>query len=169
MDLRLVPYQLGDETEAVASHYVMAADGHSGFLLDWDEESTWASWVEKQREAALGHNLAHTRVPATQLAARVGGALVGRVSIRFSLNEYLEREGGHIGYYLLPTFRGKGLGVEMCRQSLIIARSRGVDRVLIVCRDDNAPSAAVAQRCGAVLENTITVEGKGRLRRYWID
>jgi hypothetical protein len=38
----------------------------------------------------------------------------------------------------------------MC-QSLIVARSEGVDRALLVCDDDNAASAAVIERLGGRL------------------
>ena len=37
-------------------------------------------------------------VPATFLVADVDGVLVGRTSIRHELDEFLAREGGHIGY-----------------------------------------------------------------------
>lgn len=126
--------------------------------------------MQRNNDAALGRNLAlRAGVPATQLKAVVDRRIVGRVSVRFELSELLFRIGGHIGYYLLPQFRGRGYGTEMLRQSLIIARSRGVGPVLIICDDENAPSAAVAERCGGVLEAVVPQgEGESAIRRYWI-
>ena len=51
-----------------------------------------------------------------------------------------------------------------------MARSGGVDRLLVVCDDDNIGSAAVIERCGGLLESVITPDdGKPPFRRYWID
>ena len=52
----------------------------------------------------------------------------------------------------------------------MIARSFGVDRVLVTCDDDNAASAAMIERCGGVLDNEVTpINGGGLVRRYWVD
>ena len=41
----------------------------------------------------------------------------------------------------------------------MIARSYGVERVLVTCDDDNAASAAMIERCGGVLESIVEVAG----------
>jgi predicted acetyltransferase len=43
-------------------------------------------------------NLRAGLAPPTLLVADVEGEIVGRTSIRHELNEFLEREAGHIGY-----------------------------------------------------------------------
>lgn len=168
MDLRLLPYVEADERAALVAHHTMARDGHPGFLLDWDETVPWAQWIERKRRWALGLDLPASHVPSTELKALLDGELIGRVSIRFQLNDDLARRGGHIGYYLLPQYRGFGYGTELLRQSLVIARSRGVDAILIVCRDDNTPSAAVAARCGGVLSELVEIDDGVVIRHYWI-
>jgi len=70
-------------------------------------------------------------VPATFLLARVGGDLVGRVSIRHELNDFLAEFGGHIGYAVRPQFRRRGHATEILRQALVVARGEGVERVLV--------------------------------------
>lgn len=171
--LRLRPLRLSDEAAFVAGHEAMAAEGFP-FGLGYEAGMAWADYVEMieaQRRGVLppGGNLL---VPATFLVADVGGVLVGRASIRHELNEVLAHEGGHIGYGVLPGHRGRGYATEMLRQALVIARSVGVDRVLVTCDDDNLASARVIERCGGVLEAVTTRTDGDRVipfRRYWID
>ena len=61
-------------------------------------------------------------VPSTFLVADVGGVIVGRTSIRHELNEFLAREGGHIGYGVLAEHRRRGYATEILRHSLVVAR-----------------------------------------------
>ena len=104
------------------------------------------------------------------LLAVVDGGIVGRVSIRFTLNEYLARAGGHIGYGVRPSMRRRGYATAILRQAVSLARSGGVGRLLVVCDDDNLGSAAVIERCGGLLES-VTHPGDGTppFRRYFID
>ena len=109
-------------------------------------------------------------VPATFLVADVDGVLVGRTSIRHELDEFLAREGGHIGYAVVAEHRRRGYATEILRQSLVLARAVGVDRVLVTCDDDNVGSATVIERCGGVFESLVdSSEGGPPKRRYWID
>jgi predicted acetyltransferase len=57
------------------------------------------------------------------LVADVAGEIVGRTSIRHQLNDFLEREGRHIGYGVLPGHRRRGYATEIPRQSLVITRA----------------------------------------------
>jgi predicted acetyltransferase len=109
-------------------------------------------------------------VPAGFLVADDGGELVGRVSIRFELNAFLADFGGHIGYGVRPAHRGRGYATEILRQSLVIARAEGVDRVLVICDEANVASATVIQRLGGRLEDIrVGEDGATPIARYWID
>jgi len=109
-------------------------------------------------------------VPATFLVAEVGGQVVGRVSIRHELNAYLAEVGGHIGYGVRPGFRRRGYATGILRQSLAVAASVGLERVLVTCDSDNVGSATVIENCGGVLEKIVpSRDGSVPKRRYWVE
>jgi predicted acetyltransferase len=96
MELRLWPYRMNDEAAALAAQAAMIADDFP-FLLYWQIAMPWSDFVAHQFDCRRGINLAEGQVCSVQLAADVEGQFVGRVSIRFELNEYLAQRGGHIG------------------------------------------------------------------------
>ena len=140
----------------------------SRFGLHLDEADPWSAYVVRLANFARGISLDEGRVADTFLVAQVAGTIVGRTSIRHELNEFLAREGGHIGYGVLPAHRRKGYATEILRQSLIIARSLGVERPLLICDADNAGSARVIETCGGQLETIAETSEGERIRRYWI-
>ncbi|MHB8379124.1 MAG: GNAT family N-acetyltransferase [Acidimicrobiales bacterium] len=176
MALRLRPYGQGDQSAALAAHEALLADDFH-FLLGWEATMSWTDFLHALDEQRRGVNLAENRVRAVQLVAEADGELVGRVSVRFELNEYLATTGGHIGYAVVPAHRKKGFATEMLRQSLVVIRAEGVDRVLMTCLDGNIGSRRVIESCGGKFESVVPLEegqtlcvddGKG-VRRYWID
>lgn len=167
MSLRLRPMTGGDEHVARQAHEELARDGFA-FLLDLRDGEPWPAYVERHRRLHRGLDVPPDRVPATFLLACVDGEVVGRVSVRHELNAWLLRHGGHIGYGVRPAHRGRGWATEVLRQSLVVARAEGVDRVLITCDDDNAASAATITRCGGVLADVVPGPD-GPTRRYWVD
>ena len=106
-------------------------------------------------------------VESTWLLADVDGAVVGRSSIRFELNDFLLAQGGHIGYAVRPGHRRHGYATEILRQSLVVAHAGGVQEVLVTCDDDNVGSVKAIEANGGVLENVVDVGGVP-VRRYWI-
>ncbi|GHJ44077.1 acetyltransferase [Catellatospora sp. TT07R-123] len=96
------------------------------------------------------------------------GEIVGSISLRHELNDFLLHAGGHIGYGIRPAARGRGLAGWALAEVLGHARALGLDRVLVTCKDDNTASARTIERNGGVLEDVRDTE-LGRTRRYWID
>ena len=95
--------------------------------------------------------------------------LLGAVNIRHFLNDYLLREGGHIGDGIRPSERRKGYATEMIRLALIECKKLGIKKVLITCNKDNIGSAKSIKTNGGILENEIIDSDGELLQRYWID
>ena len=169
MDLVLrVPAQ-SDEAEFLRAHRA-TSPGAPNFLHYYEEEMSFLRYLEVLAEQERGENLPADHVPSTFLFAFAGTRIVGRVSIRHSLNPSLERVGGHIGYVVVPEYRRQGYATAILRQSLQIARQKlGLKRVLVACDDDNVGSIKTIEKNGGVLESIVTgLDGDKPKRRYWI-
>jgi predicted acetyltransferase len=135
------------------------------------EGMPFSRYLEVLAEQERGLNLPPNHVPSTFLFAFVATRIVGRVSIRHSLNASLERVGGHIGYVVVPEFRRLGYATTILRLSIQIAREKlGIDRILMTCDDDNIGSIRTIEKNGGILENVFSGPDLDKpKRRYWID
>ena len=128
--------------------------------------------VRNARDFAEGINLPAGWVPAhTFWLMRNETDIVGVMQIRHSLTPFLESEGGHIGYSVRPSERGKGYATRMLSMALNEARRLGLRRVLLTCDARNISSARVIQKNGGRLENEIPsrIPGRELTQRYWIE
>lgn len=96
--------------------------------------------------------------------------IVGMLKIRHYLTELTEVNGGHIGYYIRKTHRGRGLGKRSLQLALGQLREFGAERALITIYPENAASIKVAEALGAVYDNTVYhEESDHQINRYWIE
>lgn len=93
--------------------------------------------------------------------------IVGGIVLRTATEGSVERI-GHVGYGVRPSARGRGLATWALGAVLPQAREAGLERVLLVCLEDNVASRRTIERHGGVLEGVVDDE-HGRLARYWID
>ncbi|BCY08776.1 GNAT family N-acetyltransferase [Actinoplanes sp. L3-i22] len=102
-------------------------------------------------------------VPATNLWLVDDTAYLGRIAIRHRLTDRLREAGGHIGYDVRPSARGRGHATWMLREALSVARGLGITSALLTCDLDNAASRTVIERNGGVLQDRYRDKW-----RYWV-
>lgn len=95
------------------------------------------------------------------------GELLGLTALRHTLDAPMAEVGGHIGFQVRPSRRGQGLGRQIFGLTLAQARAHGLERVLVLCAPDNAPSLAVVRRHGGVFEREASAAGQ-TLLRFWV-
>lgn len=70
---------------------------------------------------------------------------VGAVNIRYKLNDYLSKFGGHIGYGIRPSCRRKSYATKLLGLALEKCKELHLNEVLLVCNKDNLASKKVIQ------------------------
>ena len=95
---------------------------------------------------------------------------MGMVRVRHYLNDRLLEHGGHVGYYVRRSERGKGYATAALRLAVEHLRNMGVTRVLVTVNPENAASIRV------IVANGGASDGQGRdpdsgevVNRYWIE
>jgi predicted acetyltransferase len=139
------------------------------FAFHFDPSGDFSEYVRKLHAWSRGLELAERFVPNSYYVGVVDGAIIGRVSIRHELSDFLRRVGGHIGYGVIATERRRGYATEMLRQALPICATLGIRRALVTCDADNIGSRRVIEKCGGCLEGlTDCPDLEVQKRRYWI-
>lgn len=139
--------------------------GENGFVngLFSNNYSDFKLILTKYIEMSDGLNLAPQHVPQTTYWLYVNGYPVGYGKLRHYLNENLKKHGGHIGYVVRPSYRGKGYGKLMLTKLLKEATSLGIQDVLLTCNEDNVASRKIIENNNGVLTSINTGSCK-----YWI-
>lgn len=150
------------------------ADSEDQFAgcMSLDTCSSIEEWI---RICALRSNKATcgevgSQVPSdTYLAVRQSDdRIVGIIDLRHHIDHpILGTWGGHCGYSVRPSERGKGYGKEMLRLNIQNARKLGIEKMLVTCNADNLASEKTILANGGVFEKTIDVDG-AQMKRYWI-
>lgn len=143
------------------SHYEWGPGLHEdGFGIsphdDVKSAAGFAAWVERLRS-----------LPAQFRWIVEQDAVLGGIVLRPVTNESVLRV-GHIGYGIRPSARGNGLATWGLSQALRLAQEASLERVLLVCLDDNPASIKVIEKCGGVLAR-IMDDRHGLARHYWVD
>ena len=138
---------------------------HGGMGSAWKRAKDYEDClkiVEQQEDAA---NLPVGWVPAIKfLSFDETGLPLGFLALRLSLNDKLFVEGGHIGYSIRPSERGKGYAKEALHQGLQVAKEKNIHRALVTCSTENPASRAVILANGGKLEDV-----RNGTERYWIE
>jgi len=125
----------------------------SGGLDRYLEESTYEEWLKKVLADIDIANVLQSRVPAlTYFYIREeDDKILGMINMRLALNEFLKREGGHIGYCIRPTERRKHYATDMLNDALRIYDTLGIKEIILTCDKSNIASAGVIKNCNGEL------------------
>ncbi len=97
------------------------------------------------------------------------GKMVGALCLRHRL-EYDDDDpafASHIGYSIRPDERRKGYAIEQLRLLLREAKALGLDKVRLICRDNNIGSVRTILANGGVYVDTLRGEESGlTVNRY---
>ncbi len=142
------------------------------YEIDWVRED-FADWLRAEndmtRRIVLPDGSEVPRVPETRLWLVAGQDFIGRIHIRHALSDSLELQGGHVGYAIRASARGKGYGHLILRLAVPEIKKLGISKALITCDDTNTASARIIEKAGGKLQDTVTVQGHGvPVRRYWL-
>jgi predicted acetyltransferase len=158
-----------EEAEFLQAHRATSPEVPT-FLHHYREGMPFGRYLQVLEDQRRGINLPPRYVPTTFLFAFLESRIVGRISIRHRLNDFLMRIGGHIGYVVVPEFRRRGHATMLLGRALGIAHGElGIPRVLVTCADDNVGSIRTIEKNGGILENTVRGLDGRPLRRYWIE
>ncbi|WP_313812685.1 GNAT family N-acetyltransferase [Glutamicibacter sp.] len=169
-DLEFRELNSADEQQALDAHQEMLEEDFQ-FLFWTSNGESWEDYTCRMSSWRRGEHLPDGWVRTGFFVAVEHGYILGRVSVRYELNESLEHVGGHIGYGVLPDSRRRGVASALCRYGLQELAAAGVAKALITCHADNEGSKATILGCGGVLDPRLpsvrNAEGVEELR-FWV-
>lgn len=127
----------------------------AGSLQLFLKEGTYDGWLEKLIADLDIANISAGKVPAITyfyMNSSDADRIIGMINIRLTVNDFLRKEGGHIGYSIRPTERGRSYGTNMLKMALAACKTIDLREIIITCDKNNAASAKVAKNNGGVLE-----------------
>lgn len=169
--LKLRPLQVEDEASfKQAVEEFKSETPPWEFAFHFDPAADFAAYVQRLENWSRGLELTGKFVPNSFFVGVVNGTIVGRLSLRHCLNDFLRRIGGHIGYGVIPSQQRRGYATAMLTQALPLCAKLGIERALVTCDVDNIGSQKVVEKCGGVFESvTDDPDLEIQKRRYWID
>lgn len=123
-------------------------NGTGGLHRFTDDYEGWLRKLEEDRAREPGEE----KVPAKTffLVRESDGRIVGMINVRLALNDRLRRYGGHIGYSIRPTERGKGYNKINLYLGLKVCAEHGIDEAFLDADLDNPASWKTMEALGGV-------------------
>lgn len=165
MNAELRPLSIDDGMDVYEMLQEMPSD-ENGFVNGMNGKSLddFKEWLGHSARVSQGIDLLDWQVPQSTYWLYADGKPVGFGKVRHRLTDKLLADGGHIGYAVRPSCRGKRYGNLLLKLLLREAGKLGIDRVLVTIRNDNLPSIRTALGNGGVIDK-VTEE-----KHYiWID
>jgi predicted acetyltransferase len=146
------------------------AEGRAEEAGSLPDQPSFAAFVRELAEWSQGRSLPDGWVPGTTLWMIDAERFIGKVEIRHRLTPALLMRGGHVGYLVRPTARGRGYGRAVLSLALRPCLDLGLRRILVTCDTTNEASRRVIESNGGSLEDVAHIPGRADgTMRYWID
>lgn len=143
----------------------------SGGLDRYLENSTYDEWLGKVLADIDIANVPQSRVPAlTYFYVREeDDEIVGMINLRLAVNEFIKKEGGHIGYCIRPNERRKHYATDMLSEALKVYDTLSIKEVIVTCDKSNTASANVIKNCsGELVEQFYSDTFETEIQKYII-
>ena len=137
-----------DALDYINEFYQYKSDINGAGGLDRYSDN-YSEWLLKLEED-YSREPSEERVPGRTyfLVRENDNRIVGMINIRLALNERLRKMGGHIGYAIRPTERGKGYNKINLYLGLKVCAKYGIDTVLLDADLDNPASWRTMEALG---------------------
>ncbi len=147
----LRPLTLADEPPFLAALATYPPNDPTPFSFLYTPGMPFDHHLALLDQHARGLHLPENRVPSTMLYAFLETTIVGRVSIRHRLNDFLRHTGGHVGFTVAPPHRRRGHATEMLRLALPYCQALGLTEIMLTYDESNTASAKVIEKNGGRL------------------
>ena len=126
--------------------YGSAINGSGGLDRYTEDYEGWLRKLDEDRTREPNEQ----KVPARTyfLVRESDRRIVGMINIRLALNERLKQYGGHMGYSIRPTERGKGYNRINLYLGLKVCSRHGIDEVFLDADLDNPASWKTMEALG---------------------
>ena len=123
-------------------------NGTGGLQRYLDNYEGWLEKLEEDYKRIPNEE----KVPARTyfLVRESDNKIVGMINIRLALNERLKKYGGHIGYCIRPTERGKGYNKINLYLGLKICKEYGIKEIFMDADKDNPASWKTMESLGGI-------------------
>ncbi len=149
-------------------------EGRYTFLEIEDVSENFAEFIEKVNNGKRHLHKPYSDwiepVPETVLWLIKDHEFIGTLNIRHRLNWHLEKWGGHIGFIVRPSMRGKGYGKKLLQKAIPYIAHMGIERALLTIDPDDKGANKIVQFVGGKMQDTLPATDKFPSRnRYWLD
>lgn len=124
----------------------------------------YKKWLLKCYNISKGVGLEDGKVPQTVYWLYIDDVPVGMGKLRHKLTDSLMEKGGHGGYVIRPSCRGKGYGKLLLKLMLLKANELGISSVYLTIQNENIRSIR-----GALANGGKICEKNDIMHRIWID
>lgn len=171
--LALMPSFIEAMREGYSRDNLRPETAHSIEMAERDPEWFVGQLLNPPTTIVLPDGSLGDRAPETLLWYADGEAFLGSVQLRYRLTPLLEQWGGHVGYAVRPSARGRGYASAMVAGMLDHVRTHHPEltRVMLTVAESNTASIRVIEKNGGVLTDRMAHPWhQGEMgRRYWIE